>query len=558
MKRTSSFRMCFPGAAAFAVALLSSCVVAPPPDAVYVHTRPPAAIVEVRGVAPGPDHVWIAGYHAWRGGAYVWVPGHWEARPIRTPCGWPEPGNITTTAGTGSTGAGSNLPAFGSSLSVSSPTLATPRTRRRRWRLSNGAMQPILRGHPERRFFEEKKEEIAAFAISTQGLSALVAGARQSRRCPARLSEFLFEENLRGRARTRRLRATLEGSVRALRAADVEVVALKGAALAFFHYEEPSLRPMGDLDLLLKEPHDLERATAALVGAGWTALFDTPRHRVFARPDERVVRPASEDPDNPIRLEIHTSFRLPVLGRAFDASAELRAQAESRDLGGTSVAMAAGPALLTHLLFHAAEDFAGNGIRGIQAHDFRLLSAHSGKLGSGDLSACRREGWRRAALCGRCDRASVSDHLRREFSLVSLFACPARPSAARGCPAGASLHASRAWLDAHAPFARGWAGPARPLPPPHALPDARRGEGECRAAGVRSRACRRVHPRSRAARDEGIPDLNQREARRRGEASRVNAHASAGHIRYKYRSPPLSMAPSLWSTRTKRKVFARS
>ena len=137
---------------------------------------------------------------------------------------------------------------------------------------------------------------------------------------------------------------------------------------------------MGDLDLLLREPRDLERATAALVGAGWIALFDTPRHRVFARPDERVARPAAEDPENPVRIEIHTTFRLPVLGRFLDASAELRRHAETRDLGGVPIAIAAGPALLRHLLFHAAEDFAGNGIRGIQAYDFRLLARAHGAL----------------------------------------------------------------------------------------------------------------------------------------------------------------------------------
>ena len=144
---------------------------------------------------------------------------------------------------------------------------------------------------------------------------------------------------------------------------------------------------MGDLDLLLKDPRDLARATETLAGAGWRALLDTPRHRVFARPDERVVRPAAEDPDNPIRVEIHTSFRLPVLGRVYDASEELRARSEERDLGGTRVNVAAGSALLTHLLFHAAEDFAGNGIRGIQAHDFRLLArAREGDRKTGALA----------------------------------------------------------------------------------------------------------------------------------------------------------------------------
>ena len=197
---------------------------------------------------------------------------------------------------------------------------------------------------------------------------------------PAALSDFLSEENLHSDARASRLLETLGETIHALRAAGVEVVALKGAVLAFFHYENPALRPMGDLDLLLRDARDLSRASEALERAGWRALLDTPRHRVFARPDERIVRPASEDPDNPIRLELHTSFRVPVLGRVYDASAVLRAQAQARDLGGTAIAVAAGPALATHLLFHAAEDFAGNGIRGIQAHDFRLLARAGGAL----------------------------------------------------------------------------------------------------------------------------------------------------------------------------------
>jgi hypothetical protein len=225
-----------------------------------------------------------------------------------------------------------------------------------------------------------RREQIAAFAISTQGLSALAARCTGIEALPATLAEFLFEENTRAGARARRLRATLVETVRALRASGVEVVALKGAALAFFHYPDPPLRPMGDLDLLLRDPRDLGRATARLVEGGWTALFDTPRHRVFARRDEKVVRPASEDPENPIRLEIHTRFRLPVLGRVYDASAELRGQAEARDLGGVSVAIAGGPSLVRHLLFHAAEDFAGNGIRGIQAYDFRILARARGPL----------------------------------------------------------------------------------------------------------------------------------------------------------------------------------
>ena len=180
-------------------------------------------------------------------------------------------------------------------------------------------------------------------------------------------------------------------TVGALRAAGVEVVLLKGSVLAFFHYPDPGLRPMGDVDLLLERPADLTRTTGVLESSGWRALFDTPRHRVFGRPDERVVRPAAEDPENPIRLEIHTSFRLPVLGRVYCASEALRSEAETRDLAGTRVRTAAGNALALHLLFHAAEDFAGNGIRGIQAYDFRLLAQKAGALAP-EISSSERQG----------------------------------------------------------------------------------------------------------------------------------------------------------------------
>src|SRR5215510_11926607 len=50
-------------------------------ERVYVRVGPPAAVVGTRVVAPGPRHVWIAGYHRWDGAAYVWVPGRWELPP---------------------------------------------------------------------------------------------------------------------------------------------------------------------------------------------------------------------------------------------------------------------------------------------------------------------------------------------------------------------------------------------------------------------------------------------------------------------------------------------
>jgi hypothetical protein len=79
MKKATSLAILL--AAGLSATFLGGCVATAPPDAVYVDGAPPAAQVEVIGVAPGPDFVWIRGYHRWSGNSYVWAPGRWERRP---------------------------------------------------------------------------------------------------------------------------------------------------------------------------------------------------------------------------------------------------------------------------------------------------------------------------------------------------------------------------------------------------------------------------------------------------------------------------------------------
>src|SRR5262245_51361198 len=54
---------------------------------IYVATGPPAPVVEPVLVAPEPGYIWLPGYYAWNGAAYVWVPGRWE-RPPRVRARW--------------------------------------------------------------------------------------------------------------------------------------------------------------------------------------------------------------------------------------------------------------------------------------------------------------------------------------------------------------------------------------------------------------------------------------------------------------------------------------
>jgi hypothetical protein len=48
---------------------------------VVVRVAPPRAMVEHRPVRPGPNYVWINGYHRWDGNAYRWEGGRWEMPP---------------------------------------------------------------------------------------------------------------------------------------------------------------------------------------------------------------------------------------------------------------------------------------------------------------------------------------------------------------------------------------------------------------------------------------------------------------------------------------------
>ena len=82
-------------------------VVGPPPPPVVVehphhegilapHAPPP--VIEERIPPPGHGHVWVPGFHEWKGGAYVWMPGHYE-KPPRPAAVWVQPTYTRTDRG---------------------------------------------------------------------------------------------------------------------------------------------------------------------------------------------------------------------------------------------------------------------------------------------------------------------------------------------------------------------------------------------------------------------------------------------------------------------------
>jgi hypothetical protein len=118
--------------------------------------------------------------------------------------------------------------------------------------------------------------------------------------------------------RMRNLEARAEESLAALAAAGIDVVVLKGAALAATTYGSFAARPMNDLDLLV-DPSRAEEARSVLFGAGWMTNPWQPGDSNFRT--HHHLPPLIDTGGKGLRLEIHREllppghpFRMPTRG----------------------------------------------------------------------------------------------------------------------------------------------------------------------------------------------------------------------------------------------------
>jgi hypothetical protein len=165
------------------------------------------------------------------------------------------------------------------------------------------------------------------------------------------VSGALKEEYLRSAARNALLFRQLEGLLRSLASANVPVVALKGVYLAERAYAERALRPMSDIDLLVREDH-LDRAAAALEAVGYRIAHEpearedlrTRHHHWIFRSDER---------GGGIPVEVHWDLHPPGTRFRMESRA-LWDRAVAASLAGVPALSLAPEDLLLHLISHAA------------------------------------------------------------------------------------------------------------------------------------------------------------------------------------------------------------
>jgi len=134
----------------------------------------------------------------------------------------------------------------------------------------------------------------------------------------------------------------------ALAAESIPVMLLKGMHLARFVYDEPAIRSMADIDLLVPRSriHDVERT---LVGMGYGPL---PRPDVEAHCAWSNHLPSFRKAGAEV-LEVHYDIERPTSPFAIDA-ADLWREARHAELDGAPVALLSTSHLLPHLCLHLA------------------------------------------------------------------------------------------------------------------------------------------------------------------------------------------------------------
>ena len=151
-------------------------------------------------------------------------------------------------------------------------------------------------------------------------------------------------------ARNAALFRVLKSALEAFSAERMRVIVLKGAALAELVYPDRALRPMADIDLLIRE-EDLEEAERRLRSIGYEAAHDPQTKEELKRRHHhwvfRSVRPGAGD----IPIELHWNLDPPGRPAAWDIPA-LFDRAEAAPIAGADALVLGPEDFLLHLCVH--------------------------------------------------------------------------------------------------------------------------------------------------------------------------------------------------------------
>lgn len=168
-------------------------------------------------------------------------------------------------------------------------------------------------------------------------------------RIPARIDAALEEATRHVAQRNLLRQADLAAMARLLAAADIPLIALKGAYLARAVYDSPAMREMVDVDVLVRREH-LQRAVDLLRTVGYAAP------RPFSVDVDAAVHShvtGMSRPGGAGCVEIHWSITVPTDLAAIDP-AQLWRRAVPLEVSGAPMLSLSPEDLLLHLCHHAA------------------------------------------------------------------------------------------------------------------------------------------------------------------------------------------------------------
>jgi hypothetical protein len=196
------------------------------------------------------------------------------------------------------------------------------------------------------------QDELVHAAVR-DGLAGLILerSGRYGLPLPAPVARRLERHATTVAARNLQIQSELERVLRTLEDAKVPVMLLKGAALNLTLYPRPDLRPMSDVDLLVR-PEDAERAVAALLEHSWRRGRDLVREGFFPRYHYECELLGGSIA--PLRIDLHARPLRPLrLARTMPTDA-FWAGAETARVGSSQGMIAARETMFIHLAAHAA------------------------------------------------------------------------------------------------------------------------------------------------------------------------------------------------------------
>lgn len=171
-----------------------------------------------------------------------------------------------------------------------------------------------------------------------------------------------------------RTRLMLDGCLELLVAFDeagIEAVPFKGAVLAPLYYEDPLLRPLADLDILIHKK-DLAQARQIIRQKGYYHYSRSAEDEVYLRGERKSNIWA---PDNVHPVELHFTLREEYAGIGYNLAEAMWRQSEQRPFWRNQSASVPHVAmLLHHVCAHATSDWLIQRGRLMQIDDIRRLA----------------------------------------------------------------------------------------------------------------------------------------------------------------------------------------